>query len=234
MIALYRLDIPLQLLLLALQGKNIFGLMIGGINELPRRSNTDVVGMSTHQSRGDITVKEVDSEPSSTSCFWKGKGEESKWEERIKVEDLYLGQKLSGHVVEDLLDGKTGPKLFFECGVGRFSNSKWSIVHGMLRLPRSKPTVAIKRAARIRRKKACQLFVSRVQLECNRFEVCTTYQEAEFFYNVEQKRPISSLAVGEEVNGVVSKLLQYGAMVDIGANRAGLLHIRTVAQLYNR
>mmetsp|Transcript_20968 Transcript_20968/g.51511 ORF Transcript_20968/g.51511 Transcript_20968/m.51511 type:complete len:354 (+) Transcript_20968:97-1158(+) len=229
----YRLNVHFQLLLLILQGNAAFGLMICGGKQVLRRSILSAVGMSTHHSVGDIAEIEADSE-SRTTCFWRGKDEASKWEERILIEDLSVGQKLSGHVVEDLLDGKTGPKVFFECGVGRTSNSKWSIVHGMLRLPRSKPSVAKKRAARLRRKMACELFVSRIQLECNRFEVCTTLDEAQKFYNVEKKRSISSLRVGEEVTGIVVKLLPYGAMVDVGANRVGLLHIKTVAELYNR
>ncbi|CAJ1966662.1 unnamed protein product [Cylindrotheca closterium] len=230
----YRLNVLLQLYVLAFQGNAAFGLMICGGKQQPKRSITSSIGMSTHQSIADIAENEADPESSRTSCFWKGKGEESKWEERIRIEDLYVGQQLSGHVVEDFLDGRTGPKLFFECGVGRTSNSKWSIVHGMLRLPKSKSSVAIKRAARLRRKKACELYVSRIQLECSRFEVCTTRDEAEKIYNMEKKRPISSLHVGEEVTGVVSKLLPYGAMVDVGANRLGLLHISTVAELNNK
>lgn len=234
MAVFYIINFCFQFLLLALQENDVLGIMVSCNKQLMERSITSTGRISAHQSLGDSAEGEADLKPSRTPCFWKGKGEESKWEERISIEDLSVGQKLSGHVVEDLLDGKTGPKLFFECGVGRVSNGKWSIVHGMLRLPRSKLSVAVKRAARLRKKKACELFVSRIQLECNRFEVCTTEEEAEKFYNEEKKRPISSLTAGEEVTGVVSKLLPYGVMVDVGANRDGLLHIKTVAELYNR
>lgn len=233
MAVFYGLNVLFQLLLLSLQGNAAGGLIIYGGKQVPRRSILIFADMSPHQSIGDTTENETDPE-SRTSCFWRGKGEGSTWEERIRIEDLSVGQKLSGHIVQDLLDGKTGPKLFYECGVGRTANSRWSIVHGMLRLPRSKPSVARKRAARLRKKKACELYVSRIQVECNRFEVCTTEEEAEEIYNAEKKRPISSLLVGEEVTGVVKKLLPYGAMVDVGANRVGLLHIKTVAELYNR
>jgi hypothetical protein len=39
-------------------------------------------------------------------CFWKPKAAGSKWQERIHIRDLNVGQKLSGHVVADLLEGK--------------------------------------------------------------------------------------------------------------------------------
>jgi predicted RNA-binding protein with RPS1 domain len=45
---------------------------------------------------------------------------------------------------------------------------------------------------------------------------------------------VSSLEVNQEVVGTVVKLLSYGAMIDVGANRLGLLHIKRVADLYGR
>ncbi len=41
-----------------------------------------------------------------------------------------------------------------------------------------------------------------------------------------------SMKPGQEVVGTVKKLVPYGALVDIGANRLGLLHIKKVADLY--
>lgn len=170
----------------------------------------------TRRSRIPAHERGISALESRPPCFWKGKGQESKWEERIHMEDLFLGQELSGYVVDDLSDGKTGPKLFFECGVGRTSKGKWTIVHAMMRLPRSKPSVAIKRAARLRKKNAVQLFVSRIQEGCGRLEVCATREEAETFFKAEKKRPISSLRVGEEIEGVVVQLKPFGAFVDVG------------------
>lgn len=83
-------------------------------------------------------------------------------------------------------------------------------MHGMLRLPRSKRSVA--------KKKALDLYVSRIQLECGCLEVCRTREEADRFLDVEPKRSVSSLQIGEEVTGLVTKLLPYGVMVDVGAN----------------
>ena len=76
-------------------------------------------------------------------CFWKPKGEGSsagiaainskqpetrrrdrgpKWRPRVHLDDLKVGDRLDGsHVVQEFLDGKTGPKIFVECGVGRTS-----------------------------------------------------------------------------------------------------------------
>ena len=86
-------------------------------------------------------------------CFWRPKPRGSRWKERINIKDLKVGQKLAGSVVNELLEGKTGPKVYFECGVGRTDKKgEWNIVHGMLRLDRSKTSVARKRAARLKKK----------------------------------------------------------------------------------
>lgn len=241
MIILYRLIVLFQLsIITSHQGIDAFGFMHNGSAQKQRNLFVGALDQLP-ASESTVAITENTAAPESrTPCFWKGKGDLSKWKERIHIEDLFLGQELSGHVVDDLLGGKTGPKVFFECGVGRTSKGNWKIVHGMLRLPRSKASVATKRAARLRKKKTVQLFVSRIQKGCGRFEVCATKEEAEKFFNFEKKRPISSLNVGEEVTGVVVKLLPYGALVDVSdmnqenINRVGLLHIRTVAELYNR
>jgi predicted RNA-binding protein with RPS1 domain len=145
-----------------------------------------------------------------------------------------VGQRLSGHVVEEFLEARTGPKLFFECGVGQ-TNSKgeWRMVNGMLRLDRSKLSVAKKRTARIRKKDQVDLYVSRIQAECGRLEVCADPDNVKR-YKSQGKVSVSSLKPGQEVVGEVVKLLPYGVMVDVGANRLGLLHIQKVADLYGR
>jgi predicted RNA-binding protein with RPS1 domain len=168
-------------------------------------------------------------------CFWVPRAEGSKKQERIHIRDLKVGQKLSGYAVQDLLEGKTGPKVFFECGVGRTNRTgHWSMVNGMLRLEKSKLSVAKKRAARLMKKKEVELFVSRIQLGCGRLEVVATLEEAEEYKEASTKTSISSLSVDQNVTGKIVKLLPYGAMVDIGANRDGLLHIQKVADLYGK
>lgn len=145
-----------------------------------------------------------------------------------------MGQQLSGHIVGELLEARTGPKLFFECGVGS-TNSKgeWRMVNGMLRLDRSKLSVAKKRAARIRKKDRVDLYVSRIQAECGRLEVCADLENVKK-YKSQGKVSVSSLKPGQEVIGEVVKLHPYGVMVNVGANRLGLLHIQKVADLYDR
>jgi predicted RNA-binding protein with RPS1 domain len=172
--------------------------------------------------------------PVESPCFWRPKAKGAHWKRRIHLRDLKVGQKLTGSVQHELLEGKTGPKVFFECGVGR-TNSKgeWSIVNGMMRLDKSKASVVNKRAARVRKKDEVELYVSRVQLGCGRLEVCAS-PEAVDKYKGEPKVPVTSLKAGQEVKGAVVRLLPYGAMVDVGANRLGLLHISKVGDLYGR
>lgn len=168
----------------------------------------------------------------------------SRWKQRLDLKDLEVGQKLEGYVVQDLVENtQTGPKLFFECGVGRTNNRrrKWYMVNAMMRLGRrgSKLSVAKKRAARYRKKDSVDLYVSRVQPECGRLEVCATLEEVETNYMDKNKQrktmiPITSLKPNQEVQGTIVKLLPYGAMVDVGANRQGLLHINKIADLYGR
>lgn len=168
-------------------------------------------------------------------CFWKPSWKGGKWQRRIHLDDLKVGQKLQGSFVQELLDGKTGPKLFFEVGVGRTdSKGQWSIVNGMLRLERAKQSVVRKRAARLRQKEFVDLWVSRVQAGCGRLEVCLDEEKVQKYQQDGTKIPVSSLARGKEVQGRVMRILPYGVMVDVGANRLGLLHIRRVRELYGK
>jgi predicted RNA-binding protein with RPS1 domain len=167
--------------------------------------------------------------------FWMPKGKKSWWVEKKNLNDLNVGDELYGHVVEELINGKTGPKLYFDCGVGRTDKKgNWHIVNGMMRLDRSKASVARKRAARFRSKDRVPLYVSRIQKECGRLEVCATPEEAEKYSQDKPKIPVTSLQSGQEVKGTIYKLLPYGAIVDVEANRRGLLHITKVASLYGR
>ena len=168
-------------------------------------------------------------------CFYKPNPSRRTWAPRIHIEDLTIGQELSGYVVQDLLNGKTGPKLFFECGVGSTDkNGEWRIVNGMMRLGRQKISVARKRAARLRQRAQVDLYVSRIQLDCERFEVCTDPEEVDRIQEKQSKFPVSSLDPNLEVKGEVVAVRSYGVLVDIGANRNGLLHIQKVADLFGR
>lgn len=178
----------------------------------------------------EVKLNGVEHKPS----FWKPKAPKAWWKERILLSDLEVGQELSGHVVQEYLEAKTGPKLFFECGVGRIDrNGDWSMVNGMLRLDRGKASVARKRAARFRKRDKVQLFVSRIQKECGRLEVCAKVEDVQK-YAGEPKISVSTLEKNQEVTGKVLKLYPYGAIIDIGANVRGLLHITKVAHLMNQ
>jgi len=194
-------------------------------------SSTKDINEGTENTKDDLN----NSKSSATRpSFWKSKAPKSWWKERILLEDLKVGQELSGHVVQEFLEAKTGAKLYFECGVGtRDRNGDWSIVNGMLRLDRGKASVARKRAARFRKKDQVQLFVSRVQKECGRLEVCAKIDHVEK-YATEPKIPVTRLKKDQEVIGRVVKLYPYGAIIDIGANVRGLLHITKVARMMNR
>jgi predicted RNA-binding protein with RPS1 domain len=195
----------------------------------------DALLLQSTASENEVEEKPVADKPvEARTCFWKPKAAKSWWKDRVNLKDLEVGQKLTGHLVQELIVGtKTGPKLFFECGVGR-TNGKgdWSIVNGMLRMPRGKISVAKKRAARYRKRDAVDLYVSRVQTACGQLEVCTSLEEAEMNKNREKKVSVSSLEPGQEVRGTIMKVLPYGAFVDVGANRLGLLHIQKVADLF--
>jgi predicted RNA-binding protein with RPS1 domain len=175
-------------------------------------------------------------EETSKKSFWKPKGQNTRWQERVHLNELHLGQELYGHVVSDLLEGKTGPKLFFDCGVGRVGqDGNWYMVNGMLRLPRTgKASVTRKRAAKFRARDRVPLYVSRIQKGCGRLEVCLTPEEVEPYQQQPRKVPVTSLQPNQIVEGTILKLHPYGATVDVGANRRGLLHIRKVAALYDR
>ena len=187
--------------------------------------------LSTIESSDETSTSD---ESSNKPCFWKPKAPKSWWKERVLLEDLEIGQELSGHVVQELLEGKTGPKIYFECGVGRTNrDGDWSIVNGMLRLDRGKASVARKRAARLRKKEDVQLFVSRIQKECGRLEVCMNIEDVQK-YDTEPRVSVTTLEKNQEVVGKVIKLHPYGAIIDIGANVRGLLHITKVASVMNR
>jgi predicted RNA-binding protein with RPS1 domain len=180
-------------------------------------------------------------------CYYKTP--EGRWKPRIELSALALGQELQGYVVQELLDGVTGPKVFLEVGVGRTTRQRvfnetdvvsaarpesgWKIVYAMLRLGSkgTKPSVTQKRAARLRKKTAgTPVFVSKIRSENGQLEVCLNEFDVE--RSATPKVSASSFPIGKELTGTIKRIEPYGVMIDVGANRLGLLHIRKVADLY--
>lgn len=110
------------------------------------------------------------------------------------------------------------------------------MVSGMLRVAKSyaKPSVVKKKVERLSGRPV-ELFVHRIYPESGRMEVKLSLEEVE--QDVETTTPkfsASSLKVGQEVVGKVVELKPFGCIVDVGANRNGMLHITRVAALYGR
>jgi len=186
----------------------------------------------------------------------KGKTLQPLYKERLDLDKLTVGQKLPhAVVVQELLQAKTGPKLFVDCGVGRYrprNNAKqrrpddeddspsivtgWHIQTAMLRLGNrsAKPSVTQKRATRLRTKEPFSVFVSRIRPDCAQLEVCLTREDAmATVANDQTLSSVSSLSVGQTVHGKVLRVEPYGCLVTVdGVNRPGLLHIQQVADCY--
>ena len=152
------------------------------------------------------------------------------------MKSLEVGQELIGKRIgkADLLNGKTGPKIFFECGVGRIdARGDWQMVSGMLRLGKlfAKPSVIRKKVARLADKEV-SLYVHRIRLETGQLEVVTSREALERELEKDKsnvKVPVVSLKVGQELVGKVVEVRDFGCIVDVGANRNGLLHIQKVS-----
>ena len=140
---------------------------------------------------------------------------EGRWEQRKNLADLEIGDKLFGRKLDghDLLEATTGPKIFFECGVGRLdAKGNWHMVNGMLRLGRrgARKSATKKRMARITNK-VVDLFVSRIDTANGRLEVTTSLEKAEeVAVTGDKKTPASSLKAGDELTGTVVKVRDYG------------------------
>lgn len=190
--------------------------------------------------RATATSNDVSTSKKSESgeCYYKRI--DGSWKPRKELSRLFVGERLfATRLAEcDLLDGKTGPKLFFECGVGKKTKGKWSIVNGMLRLPGTKgkkgmkPSVIRKKAKKIPTDSLIEVYVSKVWLEHSRFEVCLSREDALSSYK-KKKVSASKFTTGEQLSGVVRDVLPYGVFVDVGANRKGLIHISKVAKSQN-
>lgn len=194
--------------------------------------------MSRYASATTDNAEPAAFEPSSVDalpCYYKSP-KTGRWRERIALDDLHVGQRLDEcRVVEELLDGRTGPKIFCECGIGRRRGSDkrgpWEIVHAMLRLNDRKVSVARKRATRLRQKPYFEAYVSRIRTSNGRLEVSLEDPGSD---DTPSKVPASQLRPGQEVVGTVFRVEPYGVLVDVGATRNGLLPIQAVAALYGR
>jgi predicted RNA-binding protein with RPS1 domain len=176
--------------------------------------------------------------PESGDCYYRRI--DGSWKPRKELSRLFIGERLFATRLPscDFLEGKTGPKVFLECGVGKKSKgNKWNIVNGMLRIPTGKkgmkPSVIRKKVNKIPSDTLIEVFVSRIGLEHGSFEVCLSREDA-LSSCKEKKVPASGLIPGAQLTGVVNKIVPYGIFVDVGANRKGLLHISKVAKAQNR
>jgi predicted RNA-binding protein with RPS1 domain len=177
--------------------------------------------------------------PGENVCIYKRA--DGQWKRRRDISELRIGQRLFANrlVQNDLLDGKTGAKVFFECGVGALDSSGWRMINGMMRVGgrETKKSVVQKRLKRLKstnnNSSLVEVYVSRINLEEKRFEVLPSYEEAiNYEKNIAPRRiPVSSLHVGQELIGKIVRVEPYGAIIDVGANKNGLLHINTVAKL---
>lgn len=171
-------------------------------------------------------------------CFYRSPAHKNRWQPRLELSELEIGQELKAVVVQELLQGKTGPKLFCEVGVGRYNPQRparvgdWQIVTAMLRLPDRKVSVARKRAARLRKKDCFAVYVSRIRTANGALEVCLTPEQAMETPAVARE----TVTPGQVVSGKVTRVTDYGVLVDVGARQRkhGLLHITTVANLLGR
>mmetsp|Transcript_3210 Transcript_3210/g.4675 ORF Transcript_3210/g.4675 Transcript_3210/m.4675 type:complete len:398 (+) Transcript_3210:112-1305(+) len=195
---------------------------------------TTTTTTTTNTTKERLTTPRI---PGSPACFYQR--EKGQWKRRLNIVDLEIGQKLYGLKIHgvDLLEAKTGPKIFFECGVGRTNKKgEWKIVNGMLRIgtPWSKKSVTAKRIARLSGK-MLELYVSKIRVDNGQFEVCIKQEDAlEEASGMKKMVSASTLQVGDELIGTVVRIEPYGVFVDVGANRKGLLHIQTVADLYKK
>ena len=128
---------------------------------------------------------------------------------------------------------------------------KWQIVNGMCRLgSRYHPKASVIRKRVMKLKKQSQLsetdpsmfidlYVSKIRLDNQQLEVSLSppspSSSSEDDNNEEKKRiSASSLKPNDEVIGTVVEVRDYGVIVDVNANRNGLLHIQKVADLYGK
>lgn len=184
------------------------------------------------------------------ACYYRNSATRHQWRLRTDLSDLVLGQELCGVVVQELLVGRTGPKLWIDCGVGRYRvrakdphkhqppsppQPNWKITTAMLRLGQGymKESVARKKAAKLRSKDSLTVYVSRIRLAQDQFEVVLSPDDVANYQRATPLQSVSRLKPHDRVTGTVVRVEDYGVLVDIdGYNRVGLLHIQRVADLY--
>ena len=199
----------------------------------PTRRRNVCTSLTATTTSNDVSTSK---KSESGECYYKRI--DGSWKPRKELSRLVLGERLFATRLPecDLLDGKTGPKLFFECGVGRKTKGNWNIVNGMFRMPgkkNMKPSVVRKKAKKIPTDSLIEVYVSKIWLEHGSFEVCLSREDA---LSSQKKKKVSAskLTPGEQLSGVVRDVLPYGVFVDVGANRKGLIHISRVAESQDR
>eukprot|EP00579_Thalassiosira_antarctica_P008581 CAMPEP_0201884638 /NCGR_PEP_ID=MMETSP0902-20130614/17472_1 /ASSEMBLY_ACC=CAM_ASM_000551 /TAXON_ID=420261 /ORGANISM="Thalassiosira antarctica, Strain CCMP982" /LENGTH=321 /DNA_ID=CAMNT_0048413635 /DNA_START=72 /DNA_END=1037 /DNA_ORIENTATION=+ len=175
--------------------------------------------------------------PSSEACWYRRV--DGPWKPRKDLTCLKIGQRLFATRLpeSDLLHGKTGPKVFLECGVGKRNNKgKWSIVNGMVRIGKRgmKTSVVRKKTTKMPQNTLLEVYVSKIRLDEGGFEVCMNREEALEKGSLEGKIPASSLKEGVELTGIVKGVKPYGVFIDVNANRNGLIHIKKIANRYDK
>mmetsp|Transcript_37073 Transcript_37073/g.88719 ORF Transcript_37073/g.88719 Transcript_37073/m.88719 type:complete len:387 (+) Transcript_37073:84-1244(+) len=190
---------------------------------------------TSHGDDASAAVKSRSGPSPSGECYYRRV--DGPWRPRKELRDLKIGERLFASRIpsSDLLNGKTGPKVFFECGVGRKGRNNWSICNGMLRLGRRgmKSSVVRKKLKKLPPGELLEVYVSRVRPDHGSFEVCLKREQA-LEQGAEEGRRVSAttLRPGQKLAGTVKNVTPYGCFVDVGANRNGLLHITRVASRY--
>lgn len=186
----------------------------------------------------DITDDSSSALPQLKPCYYKRS--DGSWKPRKNIESLFIGERLFGTRLSrcDLLNGKTGPKVFFECGIGRVdSRGKWQIANGMMRLGKgnARQKATSKKVKKLPDDSLSEVYVSRVNVSNGAFEVCRSLEDVKKLHATQERMmiPASELEPGEELSGKIVRVYPYGVIVDVGANRNGLLHITNIAKRLN-
>lgn len=164
--------------------------------------------------------------------FYRSPSNRNRWKPRLELDELQIGQALNDAiVVEELLDGRTGPKVFVECGVGRYRRGTWKIQTAMLRLgsPNTKRSAVVKKVARLRKKDHFTVYVSKLLPHSDQLEVSLDVPSSPGPTAKPKRSSISTLPIGQTLQGTIRRVEDYGLLVDVGANRDALLHVRSIA-----
>ena len=129
----------------------------------------------------------------------------------VSIADLRPKMRLQGTVKETSLHGA-----IVDIGLDQA---------GLIHISQLAPTRVNRVADVVRPGDAVTVWVSRVNKEMGRIGLTMVEPPAVEWHE---------LGEGQVHNGVVTRLEQYGAFVDIGAERAGLLHVREMSSGYVR